>query len=570
MAQKSTTVIEGLARHLVVSGLINQADALKATEDAKKNKTPLVTQIISNNLISAFDLASSAANEFGQPFFDLDSFEYDEEAAPAISEKLIRAHHAIPIYKRANRLFVAISDPLNFAALDEFKFHAGANAEAILVEDNKLAKLIEKILDSQDTSMDLGDDDGLEDLDISAGDDDDAAGAVSESEVNDAPVVKFVNKILLDAIKKGASDLHFEPYEKRYRIRFRTDGVLKEVASPPIQLAGKLAARIKVMSRMDISERRVPQDGRIKLKISKNKAIDFRVSTCPTLFGEKTVMRILDPSSASLGIDALGYEPEQKKLYMDNLAKPYGMILVTGPTGSGKTVSLYTGLNILNTEERNISTAEDPVEINLEGINQVNVNDKVGLTFSAALKAFLRQDPDIIMVGEIRDITTAEIAIKAAQTGHMVMSTLHTNDAPQTLARLVNIGVAPYNIANSVNLIIAQRLARRLCKHCKVVEDVPQEALIKEGFPEDKVNGLKIYKAVGCDQCNEGYKGRVGIYQVLPISEDMGKIIMKGGNAFDMAEQAQKEGHNDLRQSAILKVIEGVTSLEEINRVTQD
>lgn len=570
MAHKSKMVIGGLARHLVVSGLISKEDALKATEEAAKNKTPLVTQIIQNNLLSAFDLASNAANEFGQPFFDLNCFEYDEDNAPTVNEKLIKTHHALPIFKRANRLFVAISDPLNFNALDEFKFHAGTNTEAILVEDDKLSKLIEKVLESQDTSMDLGDDDDLENLEISAVDEEDDAGAVSESEINDAPVVKFVNKILLDAIKKGASDIHFEPYEKRYRIRFRTDGILKEMASPPIQLAGKLAARIKVMSRMDISERRVPQDGRIKLKISKNKAIDFRVSTCPTLFGEKTVMRILDPSSASLGIDALGYEPEQKKLYMDNLAKPYGMILVTGPTGSGKTVSLYTGLNILNTEERNISTAEDPVEINLEGINQVNVNEKVGLTFDVALKAFLRQDPDIIMVGEIRDITTAEIAIKAAQTGHLVLSTLHTNDATQTLARLVNIGVAPYNIANSVNLIIAQRLARRLCKNCKAIEDVPREALIEEGFPEEQIDNLKIYKAVGCDQCNDGYKGRVGIYQVLPITETMGKIIMKGGNAFDMAEQAQKEGHNDLRQSAILKVIQGITSLEEINRVTQD
>ncbi|MCW8826932.1 MAG: type IV-A pilus assembly ATPase PilB [Gammaproteobacteria bacterium] len=570
MAQQSKIIIGGLARHLVANGSISQEDAIKATEEATKNKIPLVTQIVQSKLISAFDLASTAANEFGQPFFDLSCFEYDQETAPTVNEKLIKTHHALPLYKRANRLFIAISDPLNFNALDEFKFHAGANAEAILVEDDKLSALIEKTLEAQDTSMDdLGDDD-LEDLDISAGDDEDDSGAVSESEVNDAPVVKFVNKILLDAIKRGASDLHFEPYEKRYRIRFRVDGVLKEMASPPIQLAGKLAARIKVMSQLDISERRVPQDGRIKLKISKNKAIDFRVSTCPTLFGEKTVMRILDPSSASLGIDMLGYDPEQKQLYLDNLAKPYGMILVTGPTGSGKTVSLYTGLNILNTEDRNISTAEDPVEINLEGINQVNVNDKVGLTFAAALKAFLRQDPDIIMVGEIRDITTAEIAVKAAQTGHMVMSTLHTNDAPQTLARLINIGVAPYNIANAVNLIIAQRLARRLCNNCKEVEDVPREAMIEEGFPEDQIDDLKIYKANGCEQCNEGYKGRVGIYQVLPISEDMGKLIMKGGNAYDMAELAQKEGHNDLRQSAIIKVMQGVTSLEEINRVTQD
>jgi type IV pilus assembly protein PilB len=384
-------------------------------------------------------------------------------------------------------------------------------------------------------------------------------------------VVRFVNKVLLDAIKKGASDIHFEPYEKRYRVRLRIDGVLREVTSPPVAMGPKLSARVKVMSRMDTAERRVPQDGRIKMKISKNKAIDFRVNTCPTLFGEKIVLRILDPSSAKLGIDMLGYEPEQKKLYLDALGKPYGMILVTGPTGSGKTVSLYTGLNILNTEDRNISTAEDPVEINLEGINQVNVNPKVGLDFSSALRAFLRQDPDVIMVGEIRDLTTAEIAVKAAQTGHMVMSTLHTNDAPQTLARLVNMGVPPFNIASAVSLIIAQRLARRLCEKCKTVEDIPRAALVEEGFTEEQINaGVTLYKAVGCDQCSGGYKGRVGIYQVLPVSEEIGRIIMSNGNALDVADQAKKEGISDLRESAIKKVISGVTSLEEINRVTKD
>jgi len=384
-------------------------------------------------------------------------------------------------------------------------------------------------------------------------------------------VVRFVNKVLLDAIKKGASDIHFEPYEKRYRVRLRVDGVLREIASPPVSMGGRLSARIKVMSRMDTAERRIPQDGRIKMRISKNKAIDFRVNTCPTLFGEKIVLRILDASAAKLGIDMLGYEPEQKKLYLDALANPYGMILVTGPTGSGKTVSLYTGLNILNTEDRNISTAEDPVEINLEGINQVNMNPKVGLDFNSALRAFLRQDPDIIMVGEIRDLETASIAIKAAQTGHMVMSTLHTNDAPQTLSRLINMGVPPFNIASAVNLIIAQRLARRLCENCKVEDNIPEKALLEEGFTQQDIDGgLKLYKAVGCDQCDKGYKGRVGIYQVLKLSEEMGRIIMREGNAMELADQAQKEGVADLRQSGLKKVKDGVTSLEEINRVTKD
>jgi type IV pilus assembly protein PilB len=501
--------------------------------------------------------------------FDLNAIELDEDVTKLVDEKLVRAHHSLPLFKRGNRLFVAVSDPTNLVALDEIRFHVSAHTEAVLVEEDKLTKYIDIAMEAHDTSMaDLGDA-SLDDLDISS-EDEEKENDTSEAEVDDAPVVRFVNKILLDAINKGASDIHFEPYEKRYRVRLRSDGILSEVASPPIQLATKISARIKVMSRLDISEKRVPQDGRIKLTLSKNKAIDFRVNTCPTLFGEKIVLRILDPSSAKLGIDALGYEPEQKQLYLDNLAKPYGMILVTGPTGSGKTVSLYTGLNILNTPDVNISTAEDPAEINLEGINQVNVNPKVGLTFAAALKAFLRQDPDIIMVGEIRDIETAEIAIKAAQTGHMVMSTLHTNDAPQTISRLMNIGVAAYNIAGAVNLIIAQRLARRLCSSCKTIEDVPREALLAEGFTEEEIPGLKLYKAVGCDQCKEGYKGRVGIYQVLPISEEMGKLIMKGATAYEMADQAQKEGIPDLRQSGLKKAKDGVTSLEEVNRVTKD
>lgn len=561
--------LSGLARRLVSERLLTEENAIKATTGALKDKVPFVTYVVEKEMIKPLALAMAASQEFGVPVFDLNGLELDDAVTKLVDEKLVRAHHALPLFKRGNRLFVAVSDPTNLVALDEIRFHVSAHTEAVLVEEDKLARLIETAMDAQDTSMsDLGDSD-LDDLDISS-EDDNKEPDVRDNEIDDAPVVRFVNKILLDAIKKGASDIHFEPYEKRYRVRLRTDGMLSEVASPPIQLAPKLSARIKVMSRMDISEKRVPQDGRIKLTLSKNKAIDFRVNTCPTLFGEKIVLRILDPSSAKLGIDALGYEPDQKQLYLDNLAKPYGMILVTGPTGSGKTVSLYTGLNILNTTDVNISTAEDPAEINLEGINQVNVNPKVGLTFAEALKAFLRQDPDIIMVGEIRDLETAEIAIKAAQTGHMVMSTLHTNDAPQTIARLMNIGVPPYNIASALNLIIAQRLARRLCPQCKTVEDVPKETLLAEGFKAEEIKGLKIYKAVGCDQCKDGYKGRVGIYQVLPISEDMGKLIMKSAGAYEIAEQAQKEGISDLRQSGLKKVKDGLTSLEEVNRVTKD
>ncbi len=558
----------GLARKLITEGLITEADAEKATAEAARSKISFVSQLVESKLVRPRQVATVAAEEFGIPLLDLGAVELDPEVTKLVEEKLVRQHHALPLFKRGKRLFVAVSDPTNLLALDEFKFHVGANTEAVLVEEEKLSRAIDLAMEAHDTSLkDLGDSD-LDDLDISS--EDEKGPEVTESEVDDAPVVRFVNKVLLDAINKGASDIHFEPYEKTYRVRLRMDGILSEVATPPVQLAGKISARIKVMSRLDISERRVPQDGRIKLTLSKNKAIDFRVNTCPVLYGEKIVLRILDPSSAKLGIDALGYEPEQKQLYMDALAQPHGMILVTGPTGSGKTVSLYTGLNILNTTERNISTAEDPAEINLQGVNQVNVNPKVGLTFAEALKAFLRQDPDVIMVGEIRDIETAEIAIKAAQTGHLVLSTLHTNDAPKTLARLMNIGVAPYNIASAVSLIIAQRLGRRLCNHCKAPEELPRETLLQEGFPEERLKDLKIYRAVGCDQCNNGYKGRVGIYQVMPISEEMSRLIMKGGNAIELAEQARREGIPDLRQSAIKKVMDGVTSLEEINRVTKE
>jgi len=488
-----------------------------------------------------------------------------------VSDKLLAKHRVLPLFKRGKKLFLGVADPTNLHAIDEIKFQTGLTVEAIVVEDDKLQKILDKAIEQVDTAMpNLGDDEGmdLEALETTGGEDE-LGEAATRDDVEDAPIVRFVNKVMLDAIRKGASDIHFEPYEKVFRVRLRMDGVLREVAQPPVQLAGKISARLKVMSRLDIAERRVPQDGRIKMRLSKTRAIDFRVSTCPTLFGEKIVLRILDPSSAMLGIEALGYEPFQKDIYLKYLAKPQGMILVTGPTGSGKTVSLYTGLNILNKEDTNISTAEDPAEINLPGVNQVNVNNKVGLTFAAALRAFLRQDPDVVMVGEVRDLETAEIAIKAAQTGHLVMSTLHTNDAPQTLTRLIDMGVKPYAIATSVSLIIAQRLARRLCGSCKALVDVPAEALRKEGFSEsDIAAGIKIYAAKGCSNCADGYKGRLGIYQVMPVTESIGRLIMAGGNAIDIADEAAKQGVWDLRRSGLEKVKAGMTSLDEINSIT--
>ena len=563
--------LTGIARKLVKDNHLDEATAMEAVENANKESIQLSTYLVKNNIVPSSVIAMISSQEFGLPVFDLTVMDAEMGAFSLVPEKLIIKLNAIPLFKRGNKLFIAISSPTNTQALDEFKFATGLSTEAILVQEDQLAEFTEKAVSSMDTGMmdDMLDDD-LEDLDI-GGEEEEQAGPTA-ADAEDAPVVKYVNKILLDAINKGASDVHFEPYEKRYRVRYRIDGILSEVASPPLSIAAKLTARVKVMSRMDISERRVPQDGRIKLKLSKKRAIDFRVNTCPTLFGEKVVLRILDPSSAQLGIDALGYEPEQKKLYMDALANPYGMILVTGPTGSGKTVSLYTGLNILNVPETNISTAEDPAEINLEGINQVNVNDKVGLTFAEALKAFLRQDPDIIMVGEIRDLETASIAIKAAQTGHLVLSTLHTNDAPQTLTRLMNMGVPAFNIATSVTLIIAQRLGRRLCGGCKTVDEVPEEALLSEGFTKEDLGtaGFKIYKAVGCDKCTNGYKGRVGIYQVMGLSEEMSRLIMSGANSIDIADQAQVEGIDDLRRSALKKTMQGLISLEEANRVTKD
>ena len=563
--------LTGLARKLVLDNHLDNAVAIEAVQNAKNEGIPFTSYLVKNKIVASSIIATISSKEFGLPVFDLSAMDIEFAAMTLVEEKLIVKLDAVPLFKRGNRLFVAVANPTNTQALDEFKFNTGLNTEAILVQEDHLRTFIEKAIAAIDDVGGMDDmlDEDLENLDI--GSEEETAAAASQDEANDAPVVKYVNKILLDGINKGASDIHFEPYEKRYRVRYRIDGILAEVASPPISIAAKLTARVKVMSRMDISERRVPQDGRIKLKLSKKRAIDFRVNTCPTLFGEKVVLRILDPTSAQLGIDALGYEPEQKDLYMKALSIPYGMILVTGPTGSGKTVSLYTGLNILNIPETNISTAEDPAEINLEGINQVNVNDKVGLTFAEALKAFLRQDPDVIMVGEIRDLETASIAIKAAQTGHLVMSTLHTNDAPQTLTRLLNMGVPAFNIATSVNLIIAQRLGRRLCNDCKKPEDLPNEILLKEGFTEEDLSeDIQVYKAVGCDKCTRGYKGRVGIYQVMTISEQMGRLIMEGANSLDLADQAAKEGIPDLRQSALKKVKAGLLSLEEANRVTKD
>jgi len=561
--------LSGLPRRLVQDKLIDEADALSAVAEARKKRVPIVSYLVDTKKLNSRHIASAASLEFGVPVLDIDALDMDTAAVGLVDEKLIRKHHALPLYKRGNRLFVAVSDPTNLSALDEFKFHTGVNTDAVLVEENKLTTSIEKALDAQEGTLGDDLDEDLDNLSIEGGDLD-APPEDDDTDIDDTPVVRFVNKVLLDAINKGASDIHFEPYEKTFRVRTRLDGVLTEVAQPPVNLSGRIAARIKVMSRMDIAERRVPQDGRIKMNLSRNRSIDFRVNTCPTLYGEKIVMRILDPTSAQLGIDVLGYEEDQKKLYLDAINKPYGMVLVTGPTGSGKTVSLYTGLNILNTIDRNISTAEDPVEINVPGINQVNMNLKTGMTFAVALRAFLRQDPDIIMVGEIRDLETAEIAIKAAQTGHLVLSTLHTNDAPQTLTRLANMGVPAYNIASSVHLIIAQRLARRLCNNCKQEIKVPAEALIQEGFSEQEIPSLKLYAPKGCDQCNGGYKGRVGIYQVMPISDEMGRIIMENGNSLQLGDQARKEGIPDLRQSGLKKVRDGLTGLDELNRITKD
>ncbi len=562
--------ITGITRRLVLDGALSEVDARQALDEATKQKKQVQLYLLEQRLVTQTQIAAANAVEFGMPLFDTTALDLGQSAVKIIGEELLQKHHVLPLFKRGNRLYVGISDPTNTRALDEIKFAANMTVEPILVSEDVLKRSLELALTAGDT-LNAGDDDdeGLENLESTGGDDDGPDTGV-EAKGDDTPVVKFVNKVLLDAIKKGASDIHFEPYETEFRVRLRLDGVLKNVAKAPVKLQPRISARLKVMAQLDIAEKRVPQDGRIKLNISKTKQMDFRVSTCPTLFGEKVVLRLLDGSAAKLGIDKLGYEDAQKQLYMDALAKPYGMILVTGPTGSGKTVSLYTGLNILNTEERNISTAEDPVEIRVPGINQVQMNVKRGMTFAVALRSFLRQDPDIIMVGEIRDLETAEIAVKAAQTGHLVLSTLHTNDAPQTISRLMNMGIAPYNITSSVTLVIAQRLARRL-HDCKREINLPEAALLAEGFTaEDLKAGIRLYEAVGCADCNEGYKGRVGIYQVMPMTEEIQKIILLGGNVLQIGEAALKSGVNDLRRSALIKASVGMTSLAEINRVTKD
>lgn len=562
--------LSGLAKSLIKDQLLSEADAQNHFEQALRKNVPFVTHLVSSKILDGLSIAATASREFGIPLFDLDAITPELMPIKSVAEKLIRKHHVLPIFRRGNRLFLAVSDPTNLQALDEVKFQSRLNTESVLVEEDKLAKLIDSALEAADTTFkDLLDAD-LENLTITGGDEVDGPAEAEGSDIDDAPIVRFVNKILLDAIKKGASDIHFEPYEKSFRVRFRSDGMLHEIANPPVALAGRISARLKVMSRMDIAERRVPQDGRIKMALSKTRAIDFRVNTCPTLYGEKIVLRILDPTAAQIGIEKLGFEPEQQQSFLKALAKPYGMILVTGPTGSGKTVSLYTGLNILNTQDRNISTAEDPVEITVPGINQVNVNIKTGLTFAEALKAFLRQDPDVIMVGEIRDLETASIAVKAAQTGHLVLSTLHTNDAPQTLNRLMQMGIPPFNISSAVLLIMAQRLARRLCEHCKEPLELPPEVLLEAGFREMDLDGMTVFGPVGCDRCVKGYKGRVGIYQVMPISEAMNRIILEGGNVARIADQAKAEGISDLRESGLKKIKAGITSLAEIDRVTRD
>jgi type IV pilus assembly protein PilB len=564
--------LTGIARRLVIEGALGEDDARRASEAATRQKIPLVSYLVQNKLVPATQVASAASVEFGIPLLDVRALDLKVVPVKTVEEKLIQQHKALPLFKRGNRLFVGISDPTNTRALDEVKFHTNLSVDPIIVPEDFLERAIEQALAGAETLVSGGEDDeGLDNLDLESGDADELAEDASDSSSNadETPIVKFVNKVLLDAIKRGASDVHFEPYEQIYRVRLRMDGILRPVASPPVKLSPRIASRLKVMAGLDIAEKRVPQDGRIKLNISKTKSIDFRVSTCPTLFGEKIVLRILDASAARMGIEKLGYEDDQRKLFTDAIKKPYGMVLVTGPTGSGKTVSLYTALNILNTDGVNISTVEDPVEIRVPGINQVQQNVKRGMTFAAALRSFLRQDPDIIMVGEIRDLETAEIAIKAAQTGHMVLSTLHTNDAPQTISRLMNMGIAPYNITSSVTLVIAQRLARRL-HECKKPLKLPKEALLAEGFRADEIDTLQIFDAVGCSGCNEGYKGRLGLYQVMPMSEAIQKIVLSGGNAIQIAEVAKSSGINDLRASALKKVRDGFTSLAEINRVTKD
>ena len=569
---KTQAKLSGLAARLVDEGVLDAEQAAQATREAAKASKSLVAYLVGSLAVDSLRVAEIAAAEFGVPLFDLEALSKSSSADKLIPPELMAKHHAIPLFRRGNRLFIGVSDPTNLAALDEIKFATGISTDAVLVDEQALSRALAAILEEQnslDNEMSGLEDNSEYDLEIAEGTD--TGDDDEDSAVDDTPIVRFINKVLLDAIKQGASDIHFEPYEKDYRVRFRTDGILREVVRPPRNLAPRLSARLKVMSQMDISERRVPQDGRIQMKLSKSRAIDFRVNTLPTMFGEKIVLRILDPASAQMGIDALGYDEVQKKLYMDALSRPQGMILVTGPTGSGKTVSLYTGLGILNTPERNISTAEDPVEINMEGVNQVLVNNRVGLNFAEALRSFLRQDPDVIMVGEIRDLETAEIAIKAAQTGHLVLSTLHTNSAAETITRMLTMGVPAFNIAASVSLIIAQRLARRLCKVCAVPEtDVPLDALRELGFTDELLVSANIKRPVGCNACKDGYKGRVGIYEVVRLTKSIANTIMDGGNSLEINRQARAEGFDDLRTAALKKCAAGLISLEEVNRVTTD
>ena len=561
--------ITGIARRLVLDGAMDEAAARKAMDDATAEKTPLASYIAERKLVPPAALAAAYSMEFGMPTVDPLAIDPAQSAVSLVKEELLRKHQALPLFRRGGRLFVGLADPTNNRALEELKFHTNLAVEPILVDAERIRRCLDLWLEAAEALNDA-EEEGMDTLEVSGGDDDFGSDTGVDAKGDDTPVVKFVNKALVDAIRKGASDIHFEPYETDYRVRYRIDGILKTVRRVPVKLHSRIAARLKVMSQLDIAEKRVPQDGRIKLNLSKTKQIDFRVSTLPTLFGEKVVLRILDGSAARLGIEKLGYEPEQQALFVEAVKKPYGMVLVTGPTGSGKTVSLYTALNILNNDERNISTVEDPVEIRVPGINQVQMNVKRGMTFAAALRSFLRQDPDVLMVGEIRDLETAEIAIKAAQTGHMVLSTLHTNDAPQTIARLMNMGVAPYNITSSVTLVIAQRLARRL-HDCKRAIQLPEHALLAEGFTADEVHaGITIYEPVGCDDCTEGYKGRVGIYQVMPMTEQIQQIVLAGGNVQQITEAALASGVRDLRRSALDKAKAGVTSLAEINRVTKD
>ncbi|RMH94178.1 type IV-A pilus assembly ATPase PilB [Lysobacter pythonis] len=572
LAQPNLAGITGITRRLVMDGALGADAARKAQEEAGRQRLPITQFLLEKKLVTQARLAAANAVEFGLPLFDPGTMTLQPEALKLVSEALLQKHQVLPLFKRGNRLYLGTSDPTNLAGMDEIKFQSGFNIEPVLVDGDTLRR-VREIWQASNASFDdlLSGDDDIDQLSVADGKEDAPEANADGKTDDDTPVVKFVNKVLVDAIRLGASDIHFEPYEDSYRVRLRIDGVLRTVSRMGNKLHARIAARLKVMAQLDIAEKRIPQDGRIKLNLSKTRQVDFRVSTLPTLFGEKIVLRILDGSAAKLGIDKLGYEEAQQQLFLDAIHNPYGMVLVTGPTGSGKTVSLYTALGILNDDGRNISTVEDPVEIRLPGVNQVQQNSRTGMTFAAALRSFLRQDPDVIMVGEIRDLETAEIAIKAAQTGHMVLSTLHTNDAPQTIARLMNMGIAPYNITSSVTLVIAQRLARRLCNNCKKEAKLPEHALLAEGFSQEEVAaGFKIFEAVGCDECTEGYKGRTGIYQVMPMTEEIQAIVLEGGNALQISEASRRSGVNDLRQSALQKVRQGLTSLAEINRVTKD